>query len=47
MSAEKIRLLGDYLGGYSGLFVDPDGHPWGVAGNPHWTIDEDGSVRLD
>ena len=33
-------------GGYSGVFVDPDGHPWEVAHNPHWTIHPDGSVTL-
>jgi predicted lactoylglutathione lyase len=33
-------------GGYSGVFVDPEGHPWEVAHNPHWTIAEDGSVKL-
>ena len=33
-------------GGYSGVFVDPDGHPWEVAHNPHWALGEDGSVRL-
>lgn len=33
-------------GGYSGAFVDPDGHPWEVAHNPFWTIDDDGSIRL-
>ncbi len=35
-----------FWGGYSGVFVDPDGHPWEVAHNPHWTLAEDGSVRL-
>jgi predicted lactoylglutathione lyase len=35
-----------FWGGYSGVFVDPDGHPWEVAHNPSWTIAEDGSVRL-
>jgi catechol 2,3-dioxygenase-like lactoylglutathione lyase family enzyme len=35
-----------FWGGYSGVFVNPDGHPWEVAHNPHWTLDEDGSVRL-
>jgi predicted lactoylglutathione lyase len=35
-----------FWGGYSGVFVDPDGHPWEVAHNPGWTIAEDGSVRL-
>ena len=33
-------------GGYSGVFIDPDGHPWEVAHNPGWVIDEDGSIRL-
>ena len=35
-----------FWGGYSGVFIDPDGHPWEVAHNPHWTIDDDGSVVL-
>jgi catechol 2,3-dioxygenase-like lactoylglutathione lyase family enzyme len=35
-----------FWGGYSGLFVDPDGHPWEVAHNPRWTVEDDGSVRL-
>ena len=35
-----------FWGGYSGVFVDPDGHPWEVAHNPSWTINEDGSVTL-
>jgi uncharacterized protein len=35
-----------FWGGYAGLFVDPDGHPWEIAHNPHWTLAEDGSVRL-
>lgn len=33
-------------GGYSGVFIDPDGHPWEVAHNPGWILEEDGSVRL-
>lgn len=33
-------------GGYSGVFLDPDGHPWEVAHNPFWPLDEDGSVHL-
>ena len=37
---------GTFWGGYSGVFVDPDGHPWEVAHNPHWTIEDDGSVLL-
>jgi predicted lactoylglutathione lyase len=35
-----------FWGGYSGIFIDPDGHPWEVAHNPHWTLEPDGSVRL-
>jgi uncharacterized protein len=35
-----------FWGGYSGVFVDPDGHPWEVAHNPGWTIREDGSISL-
>jgi catechol 2,3-dioxygenase-like lactoylglutathione lyase family enzyme len=35
-----------FWGGYSGVFIDPDGHPWEVAHNPHWTLHEDGSVAL-
>lgn len=35
-----------FWGGYSGLFLDPDGHPWEVAHNPHWTLDEHGRVSL-
>jgi catechol 2,3-dioxygenase-like lactoylglutathione lyase family enzyme len=35
-----------FWGGYSGIFIDPDGHPWEVAHNPHWTLAEDGSVSL-
>lgn len=33
-------------GGYSGIFADPDGHPWEVAHNPHWRLDPDGTVHL-
>ena len=33
-------------GGYSGVFVDPEGHPWEVAHNPGWTLQADGSVVL-
>jgi catechol 2,3-dioxygenase-like lactoylglutathione lyase family enzyme len=36
-----------FWGGYSGVFVDPEGHPWEVAHNPHWTLAQDGGVRLN
>jgi uncharacterized protein len=35
-----------FWGGYSGVFIDPDGHPWEVAHNPRWTLKEDGSISL-
>ena len=35
-----------FWGGYSGVFVDPEGHPWEVAHNPHWTLGTDGSIKL-
>ncbi len=37
---------GTFWGGYSGVFVDPDGHPWEVAHNPGWALREDGSITL-
>ncbi|HYN36320.1 MAG TPA: VOC family protein [Actinomycetota bacterium] len=35
-----------FWGGYSGLFIDPDGHTWEIAHNPGWTINDDGSISL-
>jgi uncharacterized protein len=35
-----------FWGGYSGVFIDPDGHPWEVAHHPRWTIEEDGSLTI-
>jgi uncharacterized glyoxalase superfamily protein PhnB len=35
-----------FWGGYSSLFIDPEGHPWEIAHNPHWTLTPDGGVRL-
>ena len=35
-----------FWGGYSGVFADPDGHPWEVAHNPGWTIGADGSTTI-
>ena len=35
-----------FWGGYSGVFIDPDGHPWEVAHNPRWTITDNGETRL-
>ena len=33
-------------GGYTGVFHDPDGHPWEVAHNPGWPIADDGTIHL-
>jgi catechol 2,3-dioxygenase-like lactoylglutathione lyase family enzyme len=35
-----------FWGGYSSAFVDPEGHPWEIAHNPHWTLTGEGGVRL-
>jgi predicted lactoylglutathione lyase len=35
-----------FWGGYSGIFIDPDGHPWEVAHNPGWTVHDDGRTTL-
>src|SRR5436309_11758617 len=52
---EQARAAGGHIGrepaetfwgGYSGVFVDPAGHPWEVAHNPRWALGADGSVRL-
>lgn len=40
------RPAATFWGGYSGVFADPDGHPWEVAHNPHWQLDGNGAVRL-
>ena len=36
-----------FWGGYSSVFVDPEGHPWEIAHNPHWQLTPDGGVRLE
>jgi len=33
-------------GGYSGVFIDPDGHPWEVAHNPFWIIGPEGAITI-
>ena len=35
-----------FYGGYHGVFVDPDGHPWEVAWNPGFPLADDGSIGL-
>jgi uncharacterized protein len=35
-----------FYGGYAGVFVDPDGHPWEIAHNPGFTLADDGGITL-
>jgi uncharacterized protein len=35
-----------FYGGYAGVFMDPDGHPWEIAHNPGFTLTSSGVVRL-
>jgi catechol 2,3-dioxygenase-like lactoylglutathione lyase family enzyme len=35
-----------FYGGYAGVFVDPDGHPWEVAYNPNFALRDDGALIL-
>jgi catechol 2,3-dioxygenase-like lactoylglutathione lyase family enzyme len=53
--AEQARAAGaqigrepaaTFWGGYSAIFIDPEGHPWEIAHNPHWTLTPDGGVQL-
>jgi uncharacterized protein len=45
--AEISREPADtFYGGYAGVFRDPDGHPWEVAHNPGFELDDDGHVVL-
>jgi uncharacterized protein len=35
-----------FYGGYAGVFRDLDGHPWEVAHNPGFRLDDDGRIVL-
>jgi hypothetical protein len=35
-----------FWGGYGAVIIDPEGHPWEVAHNPHWELTSEGGVRL-
>jgi predicted lactoylglutathione lyase len=35
-----------FWGGYDSVFLDPEGHPWEIAHNPHWKLTPEGGVRL-
>ncbi len=41
----KPATLTDW-GGTSGYFADPDGHPWEIAHNPFFPIDETGRLHI-
>ena len=34
---DRSRAAETFWGGYSAVILDPDGHPWEIAHNPHWT----------
>lgn len=40
------RGAATFWGGYSGVFLDPDGHPWEVAHNPFWRVTAEGLTLL-
>ena len=45
--AEISREPGEtFYGGYAGVFRDPDGHPWEVAHNPGFELDDEGRLVL-
>jgi catechol 2,3-dioxygenase-like lactoylglutathione lyase family enzyme len=35
-----------FYGGYAGVFLDPDGHPWEIAHNPGFALGDDGSLTV-
>jgi uncharacterized protein len=35
-----------FYGGYAGVFLDPDGHPWEVAYNPGFSLLDSGAIAL-
>jgi len=35
-----------FYGGYAGVFVDPDGHPWEIACNPGLSLADDGTIGV-
>ncbi len=35
-----------FYGGYAGVFLDPDGHPWEVAFNPGFALSANGDLVL-
>jgi predicted lactoylglutathione lyase len=35
-----------FYGGYAGVFLDSDGHPWEIAFNPGFALTDDGALRL-
>ena len=35
-----------FYGGYAGVFLDLDGHPWEIAHNPGFRLADDGTISL-
>ncbi len=45
--AKVIKPAQDvFWGGHSGYFADPDGFLWEIAWNPHFPLDQKGSIQL-
>ncbi len=42
----KVPQCADF-GGFHGYFADPAGFRWEVCHNPGWSVDADGTVRLE
>jgi predicted lactoylglutathione lyase len=36
-----------FWGGYTGVFLDPDGHAWEIAYNPGWHLAQDGTLTIE
>jgi len=45
-SIVRLAAVADW-GGTTGAFADPDGYVWEVAHNPGWTLDPDGTIRIE
>lgn len=42
----SVEPCDTFYGGYAGVFVDPDGHPWEIAFNPSLVLDADGAIAF-
>jgi catechol 2,3-dioxygenase-like lactoylglutathione lyase family enzyme len=35
-----------FWGGYDAIVIDPDGHPWEIAHNSSWPVDDEGGTHI-